>query len=344
MGTGTLDRSVAGDAGGQANPVDLPSRDDLLQLRVKSLHLVARDTHLIELGAPDGATLPDYVPGAHIDVHLPGGLVRQYSLAAPAGSRKSYLICVKRDASSRGGSRWLVEQLRLGQALSVGLPRNHFVLNEGQHSSVLIAGGIGITPIACMALRLNQLGRPFALHFGVRERVDAAFTDPSGPLRLPADALSLHVDAERGGVMDVAAIVRAAPPTAHLYCCGPTPMLDAFEVAANAAGHDSSRIHLERFSAQVDAAVTGGFTVELARSARALRVAPGQTILEALRSAGLSVQSSCEQGICGACETRVLSGRPDHRDMLLSPQEKAANQVMMICCSGSLDGTLVLDL
>jgi vanillate O-demethylase ferredoxin subunit len=274
-----------------------------------------------------------------VDLHLPNGLVRQYSIANAQGERHRYVLGVKRDAAGRGGSRFLHDDLRVGTVVKVGGPRNNFPLVEAAAHSVLIAGGIGVTPIVSMVARLRSLARPWELHYAVRRRGEAAFLDEL----LAGDGhVRLHVDEEQGSMIDVAAIVRAAPEEAHLYCCGPTPMLEAF--AAAAASRPAERVHLEYFSSAVAPAVESGFIVELARSKVRVEVPPGQTILEALRARGLEVQSSCEQGICGSCETRVLAGEPDHRDMLLSDEEKATNQVMMICCSGSRSAILVLDL
>jgi vanillate O-demethylase ferredoxin subunit len=204
---------------------------------------------------------------------------------------------------------------------------------------MLIAGGIGVTPIVSMVARLRSLARSWELHYAVRRRSEAAFLDGL----LAGDGhVRLHVDEEEGDVLDMARIVGAAPEEAHLYCCGPTPMLDAFTAAA--ASRPVERVHVEHFSSTIARAVESGFVVELARSKLRIAIPPGQTILEALRARGLDVQSSCEQGICGSCETRVLAGEPDHRDLLLSDEEKAANEVMMICCSGSRSPVLVLDL
>ncbi|MEJ7929346.1 PDR/VanB family oxidoreductase [Ramlibacter sp. AN1015] len=311
-----------------------------LALRLDAIRRAADGIHLLEFVRPDGAPLPPFTAGAHVDLHLPGGLVRQYSLCNPPHETHRWELGVKRDAASRGGSRWLHEDLRVGSQLQVGLPRNHFPLHEDAASSVLIAGGIGITPLACMAQRLQALGRPFALHYGVRQRQDAALLD-----RIDASALRLHVDAEHGGApLDVARVIAQAPAEAHLYCCGPGPMLDAFEAAARAQGRPADRVHLERFAPVQPAAVGGGYTVRLARAQQEVEVPAGQTILEALRLHGIEVPASCEQGICGTCETRVLSGTPDHRDSLLSDEERSSNRVMMICCSGSRDPLLVLDL
>ena len=190
-----------------------------------------------------------------------------------------------------------------------------------------------------MVARLRSLGRPWELHYAVRRRGEAAFLD-----ELLADGghVRLHIDEEQGGVLDVARIVGTAPEPAHLYCCGPTPMLEAFTAAASS--WPAERVHLEYFSSSIAPAVESGFIVELARSKLRIEIPPGQTILDTLRARGLEVQSSCEQGICGSCETRVLAGEPDHRDLLLSDAEKATNKVMMICCSGSRSPILVLDL
>lgn len=315
-----------------------PAADTTIPMRLEAIRYGAAGINLYEFVPVDGRELPAFTAGAHIDLHLPGGLVRQYSLCNPQGERHRWVVGVKRDAKSRGGSSHMHEQLRVGTVLPVAGPRNNFELHEEAAASVLVAGGIGVTPIACMAQRLRELGRPFELHYAVRRREEAAFLR-----ELAGDGLRLHVDDESGGApLDVAAIVRAAPADAHLSCCGPAPMLDAFEAAAQ--GRPAGFVHVERFAAKEAAAAEGGYTVKLARSGRCVSVPPGQTILEALRGAGLSVPASCEQGICGTCETRVLEGTPDHRDSLLSEEERAANKVMMICCSGSKQDLLVLDL
>ena len=312
----------------------------LLTMRLAAIRYAAAGINLYEFVPLDGAALPAFTAGAHIDLHLPNGLVRQYSLCNPPHEHHRFVVGVKRDINSRGGSRCVHDDLKAGSVLQVGGPRNNFELKEDAPHSVLIAGGIGVTPIACMVQRLRVLGRPFELHYSVRQREEAAFLDV-----LPGDGCHLHVDAEHGGApLPVAKIVAAAPAGAHLYCCGPGPMLDAFEAAASLAGRPPEQVHVERFSPVQPAAVAGGFTVKLAKTGGSVYVAPGHSILDTLRAGGIDVQASCEQGICGTCETRVLAGTPDHRDSLLSDEEKAANNVMMVCCSGSKEDILVLDL
>lgn len=307
-------------------------------LRLTRIEFAAPGIHLFDFRHPQGEALPPYAPGAHVDLHLPGDLVRQYSLVDPAGPDAVYRVAIKRDPRSRGGSAAAHERLRVGDLLPVSVPRNHFPLDEAAPHSVFIAGGIGITPVACMVQRLRVLGRRFTLHYAVRTRAEAALLD-----RLGSEDVHLHVDDECGGrVLDVAALVAAVPDAAVAYCCGPAPMLDAFESAARQ--RPALRWHVERFASTTEAASAGGFVVRLASSGRSVPVAVGQTILEALRGAGLNVRASCRQGICGTCETAVVAGTPDHRDALLSDDEKRSNKVMMICCSGSLTPELVLDL
>jgi vanillate O-demethylase ferredoxin subunit len=309
-----------------------------MNLCLVAIRREAQAIHSFEFRADGNAPLPPFTPGAHIDVHLPGGLVRQYSLCNPARERHRYVIAVKRDPASRGGSAALHDLVRVDDCLTVSAPRNHFELHEEAPVSVLIAGGIGVTPIACMAQRLAELGRPFELHYSVRRREEAAFLDLLTPL-----GLRLHVDAEHGGApLPLAGIVARADAQAHLYGCGPAPMLDAFEAAC--AGRPASQVHLERFAPAQAPATAGGFTVQLARSGRSIWVPPESTILDALRAGGVAVPTSCEQGVCGSCETRVIAGTPDHRDSLLSDEEKASNTMMMVCCSGCKGERLVLDL
>ena len=313
----------------------------LVPARVQARRQLAQQTWLYELRCTDGTVLPAATPGAHVNVELPDGTLRQYSLLAGlSADPQSLVIAVKRDPAGRGGSIKLCDTLREGDTLRVSAPRNNFALHDGPAPAVLIAGGIGITPLWSMAQELQRRGTPWQLHYGCRSRADAALVDELQ--RLPS--VRLHFDGEHGGQpLDLGAIVRAAPVEAHLYCCGPAPMLDAFEAAA--AHWPAHRRHLERFSAaQPVARAESGFVLRLARSERELTVAPGQTILEVIRAAGLEAPSSCEQGICGACETRVLEGEVDHRDCILSPDEQAANRTMMICCSGSKGPRLVVDL
>jgi tetrachlorobenzoquinone reductase len=310
-----------------------------IAMRLTGISYAAEQVHLYEFRPVSGAPVPRFTAGAHVDLHLPNGLVRQYSIANAEEQGDRYVLGVKRETAGRGGSRFMHDELRVGAVLAVGGPRNNFPLVEAATHSVLIAGGIGVTPIVSMVARLRSLRRSWELHYAVRRRSEAAFLDE---LRAGDGPQRLHVDEEQGGVLDVSRIVRAAPRDAHLYCCGPTPMLEAITVAA--AAWPSQQVHLEHFSASIAAPVERGFVVELARSKVRVSIAPGQTILEALRARGVKVETSCEQGICGSCETRVLSGEPDHRDLLLSPEERATNEVMMICCSGSRSKVLVLDL
>ncbi len=319
--------------------VAAPAAEALLTLRVTAIRYATPTILLFELQAPDGGMLPAFTAGAHVDVHLPDGITRQYSLANDPRERGHYLLGIKRDPASRGGSRYLHDTLRVGQMVDVSAPRNHFPLNEEASHSVFIAGGIGITPMAAMVARARALGLDWTLHYSVRERAEAAFLATLGD----GGNVHLHVNAEHDGApLDMASVVAQAPADAHLYCCGPGPMLDAYEAACQA--RPASHVHLERFASDQAAATGGGFTVELARSKRTLQISAGQTILQAVQDAGIAARSSCAQGVCGACETRVLAGRPDHRDALLSDEERAANDVMMICCSGSLEPVLVLDL
>lgn len=317
------------------------SRPALVAARVHARRQLAQQVWLFELHCIGGPALPGATPGAHIDVELPDGTLRQYSLLSGlSADPRALVIAVKRDPAGRGGSLRLCDTLREGDAVRVSAPRNNFALHDGPAPAVLIAGGIGITPLWSMAQALQARGTPWELHYACRSREDAALVQELEQL----PSVRLHFDGEHGGrPLDLAAIVAAAPADAHLYCCGPAPMLDAFEAAA--AHWPAQRRHLERFSAAQPAARTeSGFMLRLARTGCELAVMPGQTILEVVRAAGLDVPSSCEQGICGACETRVLEGAVDHRDSILSPDEQAANRTMMICCSGSQGPLLVLDL
>ncbi|MBP6900291.1 MAG: oxidoreductase [Burkholderiaceae bacterium] len=315
-------------------------------LRVHALTWEAEGILGIELRPLDPAgRLPVAEAGAHVDLHLGNGLVRSYSLIRP-GEHERWCIAVNLDAASRGGSRWLHESLRPGAVLQADGPRNHFMLREDATHSVLIAGGIGITPLLAMARRLTALGRPWTLHYAARRRAQMAFVAELRSLAEQAGArLDLRCDQEPGAAdapLDLDAIVAALPAGAHVYACGPAGLLDAFEAATAALPRE--RVHLERFAGVRDAAPQGGFELRLARSGRSLQVAAGQSILDALLAIGIEPPHSCREGVCGTCETQVLCGVPEHRDLVLSDAEKAEGRRMMICCSGAKTPMIELDL
>ena len=307
-------------------------------MRLTAIAYAAKDTNLYEFRRIDGANLPGIEPGAHIDIHLPNGMMRQYSLVTADGDPAAYVVGIKRDRASRGGSRYVHEYLGVAEILKIGGPRNNFPLNEDAPHSVLIAGGIGITPIWCMAQRLQKLGRSFELHYASRTREEAAFLQELQ--KLPQ--AHVHIDAEAGGFLDLAPLVANAPAGSHFYCCGPAPMLAGYETVTKHV--PAAQVHAEYFTAKEEAANEGGYVVELRKSELEFAIPQGRTILQVLRDAGVDTPYSCESGVCGACEAKVISGDVDHRDNVLTETERKASKTMMICCSGSKSPRLVLDL
>ena len=318
---------------------DASSPAKKLELVLTTIRMAARDTNLYSFERADGGTLPKVTPGAHISLMLPSGVERQYSLTNYGEDLTEYVVGVKLDPASRGGSLFMHNQLRVGTKITVEGPLNNFPLVEDAEHVVLLAGGIGVTPIYCMVRRLVELGRSWELHYSARSRADAAFVKELEKY----EQVHFHFDDEEGGkFLDVPGIVGKIGQEAHLYCCGPKPMLEAFEKAC--AGRPPGNIHVEYFTPKYEAADEGGFTVVLQRSGKEVVVPEGKTILQVVRDAGVDVPFSCEEGICGACETRVIEGTPDHRDSILTESERAQNATMMICCSGSKSPKLVLDI
>jgi tetrachlorobenzoquinone reductase len=316
-----------------------PSDASTIEVLLTCIRIAARDTNLYTFQRPDRGPLPDAEPGSHIGVILPNGIERQYSLIDAGPRRTEYTVGVKRDLNSRGGSLFMHDQLRVGSRLSIVPPRNNFPLKEDADLIVLLAGGIGITPIYSMVKRLIERGRPWELYYSCRTRLDAAFLEELAQ----HSSAHFHFDDEEGGrFLNVAAIIEKLPRFSHLYCCGPAPMLAAFEAATT--HWPPGQVHVEYFTPKFAAAQEGGYIVELARAKRELVIPPGKSILQAVREAGIEVPHSCEEGVCGACETRVISGIPDHRDTILTESERKANATMMICCSGSKTPRLVLDI
>lgn len=314
--------------------------NDCIDMRVVKIAYAGPCVNFYEMQPVSGGNVPEFAAGAHVDLYLPNGLVRQYSIASDPEDRSRYVFGIKLDKSGRGGSRLVHEAFRAGAVFPVSAPRSTFSLVEDGKPAIFISGGIGVTPFLSMLARADRIGMDWRLHAAVRTREETLLLSSSSEL---GERVVTHVDEEHDGrPLNMERIVRSAASDTHLYCCGPSPMLDAFDRATSA--RDSQYNHIERFSSDVPAAMAGGYSVRLARSNQTVEVRPGQTILAALRDAGVHVTTSCEQGVCGSCETRVLSGRADHRDLILSADEKSANQTMMICCSGSLDDVLVLDL
>jgi len=316
---------------------------DLLSVQLRAIRYEAENVSSFELTPVEMRELPPFTAGSHIDIHLRAGLVRSYSLCNSQDERHRYVIGVNRDRNSRGGSRHMHEQLQVGQMLSISVPRNNFALKEDAPHTVLVAGGIGITPMLAMVRRLQALGRSWELYFAARNHSGAGFIDELKALkaRSPQGRLHLHFDDTATKLLDLVKIVADAPPDTHFYCCGPLPMLAAYESAT--AGLPPGQMHVEYFTAKEAPTTAGGFKVECAKSGITLQVPEGKTILDALLEAGVDVPYSCMQGVCATCETRVLGGIPDHRDLVLSKEEQAANAVMMVCCSRSKTPTLVLD-
>ena len=325
-----------------APPLTAAAAAHLIDARLTAITPVARDTKLYTFQRSDGAALPAYKPGAHIDLHLPNGLIRQFSLVVPNTDSNSYVVGVKRDENSRGGSRYIIDEMKVGDQIKISAPRNTFPLVADAEHVVLFAGGIGITPIWCMAQELAALGRSYKLYYACRSRADMAFVEELE--KLDPKVRHLHFDDTAGGVLDMAAAIAETPAGAHIYCCGPNPMLKAFEAAA--ASRPRSNIHVEYFTPKDDGATAhiGGFWVELARSGEEYFIPEGKKVLEVLFEAGVDVDYSCELGICGACETRVISGIPEHHDSVLSEEEQASNAKVMICCCGCKSERLVLDM
>lgn len=318
----------------------------LLKARVHALRLEARDVISVELQpARAGEKLPAFEPGAHIDLHLADGLVRSYSLLNSANERR-YVIGVLHARGSRGGSRYVHEQLRPGAELQISEPRNHFRLLEDAARTVLVAGGIGVTPLLAMLRRLVELGKPVEFIHCARSRADAAFLQQIESIAAdhPQVELRRHFDDVQGGPPDLLKLLAGKTADTHFYGCGPAPMLASFEAACAALGYE--HVHLERFTPLEPAPSTApnACTVELRRSGRRVQVAPDVSILDAVLACGVTADHSCREGMCGACETKVISGDVEHRDSILTKQEQAANKAMMICVSRCRSGTLVLDL
>ena len=310
-----------------------------MQLAVRSMTLEAEGVLSVELVSPHGDVLPVWEPGAHVDVVL-GAVSRQYSLSGDPADRTRYRLGVLLEPASRGGSAFVHSTLRPGDLVEVTGPRNHFLL-EPSPAYLFVAGGIGITPLLPMLGRAEAAGAEWSLLYGGRTAASMAFTNE---LAAYGERVTLHPQ-DRFGLLDLDTLLGQPRPGTLVYCCGPEPLLAAVE--QQMAAWPAGSLHLERFAAPVverDPADEHSVEVVLAESGRSLLVGPETSILQALLDDGVDVLHDCQDGICGACETKVIEGEVDHRDYVLSERERAANDCMMVCVSRACGKRLVLGL
>lgn len=324
--------------------VDDSGGSALLQLKVRSICLQAEGIHAFELVHPDDEPLPHVTAGAHVDVHLPGGLVRSYSLAGDPSNRTQWILGVLRESKGRGGSKAMHESLRVGETVQIAAPRNAFALSDDAQHSILLAGGIGITPIKSMAHTLAREGRSFELHYCARGLRQAAFVEELRRV-VPSDRLHFHFD---GGDptrnLNLKSLLQNPSQGQHVYFCGPAGFMQACDDATNHWARGT--VHSEHFkvpeSPKETSVQADTFEVKLARTGLTVQVQPNQTIVRAIELAGFRVPTSCLSGLCGACKVDYLDGEVDHRDFILSDEEK--KRCLTVCVSRSKSQCLVLDI
>ncbi|MGY4101498.1 PDR/VanB family oxidoreductase [Nocardia sp. R16R-3T] len=314
----------------------------LQSLLVTSIVSEAEGVASVELRHPQGGELPAWEPGAHIDMYLPSGVIRQYSLCSDPADRTRYRVAVLRVADGRGGSIEVHDTVLVGRELKVVGPRNHFPLRAAENY-LLIAGGIGVTPLLAMARQLTRQRQRWSMIYGGKSRRHMAFTAELAELGGPVDIVAQ----DERGLPDLAASIRACPPGTAVYCCGPEAMLQV--VQSLCAEHlPSDALHIERFGTTADSATQTGddqeIEVELARSGQVLTVPADRTVLDVVLEVQPGTPYSCKDGYCGTCEVAVLEGTPDHRDDVLTDAERESGETMMICVSRAKSLRLILDL
>ena len=317
----------------------------LLQVKVQRKTVEAADICTYELVDASGAALPHFSAGSHIDVHVSEGTVRQYSLCNSSLEKHRYLIAVLRDPKSRGGSNAMHDIIQEGNLIQISEPKNHFQLAHAARRSLLVAGGIGVTPILCMAERLANVDAPFEMHYCTRSRERTAFVDRIANSNF-ANKVHFHFDdGPASQKLDVVRLLSDALAGTHLYVCGPTGFMDFVLGEAKRLGWDDERVHREYFSAEVQKSEADeSFDVKIASTGKLIRIPHDQTVVDALAAADIEIPVSCAQGVCGTCLTRVIEGEPDHRDMYLTDEERAQNDQFLPCCSRAKSKLLVLDL
>lgn len=316
-----------------------------LNVRVAAKHAEASDICTFELVATHGKALPAFTAGAHIDVQVRDGLVRQYSLANNPSEANRYVIGVLREPASRGGSIAMHDTITVGDVLRISSPKNHFTLQPDARRSLLFAGGIGVTPILSMAEHLHDVGADFSMHYCSRSPSRTAFLARIKSSPLASRVQVHHDDGPNAQKLDLAAALGQVTAGTHIYVCGPGGFMDFVLGGARAAGWAQTQLHSEFFSGHAqDVSGDTPFFVKLASSGRVITIPSDRSIARALAEAGVDIPTSCEQGVCGTCLTRVVEGSPDHRDAYLTPEERDRNDQLLPCCSRSQSPLLVLDL
>jgi vanillate O-demethylase ferredoxin subunit len=315
-----------------------------LSVKVTAKVQEAEEIFSFELASTDGKPLPPFSAGSHIDVQIGNGVVRQYSLCNDPKEQHRYQIAVLRDPASRGGSIAMHDSIKVGDVIQISEPKNHFPLVQAKRT-LLFAGGIGVTPILCMAERLAQIGADFSMHYSARSEARTAFRDRIAGSSF-ADRVEFHFDdGAPEQKLDLPTLIATPEPGTHLYVCGPTGFIDYVVNTAKAKGWSNDQVHLEYFgAAPQDTTGDMAFEVKLASSGKVYHVPADKTIVQVLSENGVDIAYSCEQGVCGSCITRVLEGVPDHRDLYFTEDEQAANDQFTPCVSRSKSKTLVLDL
>lgn len=314
----------------------------LYDVKVAKRYIQGQDISIIELESPLNEALPSFSAGAHIDVHLPNGMIRQYSLCQDPAQSAHYRLAVLKDVHSRGGSQCVFEQLHTDFQFKISAPKNLFALADADHS-ILIGGGIGITPLISMAYQLYNAKRSFELHYCGRNSQYAAFIQE---LKDVPFAASVHFHFKDDGA-DHRAYFQSNfakfNPASHIYSCGPNPFMDWVMDLAKQHQFPAQQLHKEVFQSEVE---LGGATFEVfaQQSNKTIQVAADETILDALAKHGIAVEKSCEQGVCGTCMCDVIEGIPEHRDVYLSDEEKDSNELILVCCSRAQSSRLVLDI
>ena len=316
-----------------------------LTLKLVKKTVEADDICSFEFADPKGKMLPPFSAGSHIDVTVRDGLVRQYSLSNDPQDTHRYVIGVLRHADSRGGSRAMHDELDVGDMVEVSVPRNHFPLDHSAQRFMLLAGGIGVTPILCMAERLANVGADFKMHYCARSASRAAFLDRIEQSSF-AKRVTLHFsDGPASQLLDVPSLLAQPDPGMHLYVCGPSGFMDLVIATAKESGWPDAHVHREYFTGEVHSTAHNvAFDVKLASSGKIIRVSKEQSVVDALAANGVEMPTSCSQGVCGTCLTRVLEGEVEHRDRFLTAEERARNDQFTPCCSRARSATLVLDL